>query len=86
MATHSSILAWRISWTEKPGGLYSPQGPKGSDTTEVTLHTHAEHKIIQTCPSHPLESSNCPPVEDDGFLGVGITLQIRLSLRRKTVE
>ena len=21
MATHSSILAWRISWTEKPGGL-----------------------------------------------------------------
>ena len=23
MATHSSILAWRISWTEKPGGLQS---------------------------------------------------------------
>ena len=23
MATHSSILAWRISWTEKPGGLES---------------------------------------------------------------
>ena len=23
MATHSSILAWRISWTEKPGRLYS---------------------------------------------------------------
>ena len=22
MATHSSILAWRISWAEKPGGLY----------------------------------------------------------------
>ena len=21
MATHSSILAWRIPWTEKPGGL-----------------------------------------------------------------
>jgi len=21
MATHSSILAWRVSWTEKPGGL-----------------------------------------------------------------
>ena len=21
MATHSSILAWRISWTEEPGGL-----------------------------------------------------------------
>ena len=27
MATHSSILAWRIPWTEEPGGL-SPQGHK----------------------------------------------------------
>ena len=33
MATHSSILAKRIPWTEKPGG-YSPQGHKESDTTE----------------------------------------------------
>jgi len=23
MATHSSIFAWEISWTEKPGGLQS---------------------------------------------------------------
>ena len=23
MATHSSIPAWRIPWTEEPGGLYS---------------------------------------------------------------
>ena len=23
MATHSSILAWRIPWTEEPGGLQS---------------------------------------------------------------
>ena len=23
MATHSNILAWRIPWTEKPGGLHS---------------------------------------------------------------
>ena len=33
MATHSSILAWRISWTEEPGG-YSPWGLKESDTTQ----------------------------------------------------
>ena len=31
MTTHSSILAWEISWTEKPGG-YSPKGLKESDT------------------------------------------------------
>ena len=24
MATHSSVLAWRIPWTEEPGGLLSP--------------------------------------------------------------
>ena len=24
MATHSSILAWKIAWTEEPGGLHSP--------------------------------------------------------------
>ena len=23
MATHSSILAWRVPWTEEPGGLHS---------------------------------------------------------------
>ena len=22
--THSSILGWRISWTEEPGGLHTP--------------------------------------------------------------
>ena len=33
MATQSSILAWRIPWTEEPGGYY-PWGRKESDTTE----------------------------------------------------
>ena len=33
MATHSSILAWRIPWTEEPGGLQSTCR-KESDTTE----------------------------------------------------
>ena len=35
IATHSSILAWRIPWTEEPGRLQS-MGHKESDTTEVT--------------------------------------------------
>ena len=33
MATHSGILAWRILWTEEPGGL-QPMGCKELDTTE----------------------------------------------------
>ena len=28
MATPSIILSWLIPWTEEPGGLYSPWGPK----------------------------------------------------------
>ena len=36
MATHSSILAWRIPWTEEPGGLYSPWGHKEPGMTEAT--------------------------------------------------
>ena len=37
MATHSSILAWRIPWTEEPGGLQS-RDRKELDTTE-RLHS-----------------------------------------------
>ena len=33
LATHSSIIAWRIPWTEEPGGLQS-KGRKESDITE----------------------------------------------------
>ena len=34
MATHSSILAWKIPWKEKPDRLHSPWGRKESDMTE----------------------------------------------------
>ena len=34
LVTHSSVLAWRIPWTEEPGRLYSPWGHKESDTIE----------------------------------------------------
>ena len=40
MATHSSILAWRIPWTEELGGLYSPWGGRKLDTAE-RLSTHS---------------------------------------------
>ena len=35
MAAHSSSLAWRIPWTEEPGGLHTVHGVAESDTTEV---------------------------------------------------
>ena len=39
MVTHSSILVWRIPWTEEPGRLQST-GCKESDTTEGLHFSH----------------------------------------------
>ena len=39
METHSSILAWRIPWTEEPGMLYSPWGCKESDTVGAAKYS-----------------------------------------------
>ena len=40
MATHSSILAWRIPWTEEPGGLQS----MGSQRVGLDLATKTTTK------------------------------------------
>ena len=42
MATHSSILAWKIPWTEEPGGIQS-MGSPDSDTI-YRLNHHHHHK------------------------------------------
>ena len=42
MATHSSILAWRIPWTEQPRGLQS----MGSQSqTQLSTRSHLDHGI-----------------------------------------
>ena len=55
MTTYSSVLAWRIPWTEDLGG-YNPWGLKESDRTEhaqgkynviLTLITSGEHTYAQ---------------------------------------
>ena len=49
MATHSSILPWRIPWTEELGRLQS-MGLKESDKTEqLTLFTTRINKPKNTC-------------------------------------
>ena len=44
MATHSSLLAWRVPWTEEPGGLQSI-GHKELDKTEV-ISTHVGNMML----------------------------------------
>ena len=46
MATHSSILAWRIPWTEETGRLES-MGPQKVNTTEqLTLLLSEKYTIL----------------------------------------
>ena len=42
MATHSSILAWSIPWTEEPG--YSPWGRKELDMTVFELKKYLHNR------------------------------------------
>ena len=46
MATHSSILAWRTTWTEEPGG-FTVHGVTESDTTKH------EQELIQFMRAKP---------------------------------
>ena len=45
MATHSSIFAWRIPWTEEPGGLQS----MGSHRVGHNLVTKQQLDYLQIC-------------------------------------
>ena len=58
MATHSSILAWEIPWTEEPGGLPSiglqRVGPDGS----YLAHTHSDQCEVMPHCSFDLHFSN----------------------------
>ena len=51
MATHSSILAWEIPWTEEPGGLQS----MGSQRVRHDLVTKQQQSRVESMnPLHPL--------------------------------
>ena len=55
MATHSSTLAWKIPWTEEPGGLHTVHGVAEVDTNESThthTHTHTHHNMDGTTDYH----------------------------------
>ena len=57
MATHSSILAWRILMDRGAG--YSPWGRKESDMTEQLKHTHTHtHPSFMSSTSHGAPGSS----------------------------
>ena len=50
MAILPGILAWRIPWTQEPGGVQSPQGHRlghdRSDFTHTHTHAHTHTKVL----------------------------------------
>ena len=48
MAPHSSTFAWKIPWTEEPGGLQSMQSVKSDTTEQLHFHFHALEKEMAT--------------------------------------
>ena len=57
MVPHSSTLAWKIPWTEEPGGLQS-MGSLESDKTEQ-LHFHFSLSCIGEGNGNPLQQQQC---------------------------
>ena len=49
IATHSSILAWKIPWTEEPGRLHTVHRDAKSWTWLGDWHTHARLKYKHLC-------------------------------------
>ena len=63
MATHSSIPAWRILWTEEPGGLQS-MGSKELDITEQTTDRQTDVRLLVQPGSSYLQTSVYDIIEE----------------------
>ena len=69
MATHSSILAWDIPWTEEPGGLQSTGSQRVGHNRATDMRNVGFHAAPSVCPtlcslslSRPLPPLLCPQV------------------------
>ena len=81
MAPHSSTLAWKIPWTEEPGGLQSIGSLR--DTTE-RLHFHFSLSCTGEGNGNPLQCSCLENLRDRGSL-VGCRLWGRTESDRTKV-
>ena len=54
MATHSSILSWRIPWTEEPGGLQSVKWQESDNlATKQQVYYFPGNKLMHPNEQHP---------------------------------
>ena len=60
MASHSSVLAWRIPWTEEPGGLPSPGSQRVAHDWASTHSPTAQKTRLLGWPKWTLLLTSCP--------------------------
>ena len=85
MATHSGTLAWKIPWTEEPGGLHAVHGVTKSRTRlsdfTFTFHFHTLQKEMATHSS--VLAWRIPGTGEPGGLPSVGSDSVRLSNSRK---
>ena len=70
MATYSSILTWRIPWTEDTSelqcmGLQSVQRNRATNVAHTHTHTHTQNKEQKTAPGKQnFETFTLPPTKN----------------------
>ena len=78
MATHSSILAWRIPWTEEPRGLQFTGSQSVRHSESLSLSTVVLEKILESS----LDSKEIQPVHpkeiSPEYSLVGLKLKLKL--------
>ena len=52
MATHASILAWRIPWTEEPGRVVRRVAKSQTELKRLGMHSHKLNNIIRRISIH----------------------------------
>ena len=58
MATHSSILAWRIAWTKEAGGLQLTGSQKVRHDWVSNIHTHTSSRVHHIYLTPPRQHQN----------------------------
>ena len=59
MATHSGILAWKVPWTEEPGGLQSKESQSRAHLSEHTaFYKGSENQCLSLACFHPKVKAN----------------------------
>ena len=81
MATHSSILAWRIPWTEEPGGLQSTGSQRVGHDWATSLHfshvTFWKQVPLRFVARHP------DPIRKEAGIGCFVLVSLALGHRSK---